>query len=472
MTFKHNGEYLDTAFTRLKGLFESHPYPSYEQRQQLLTSLQQGLLQYEDELLDALNADYGNRRPEESRLIELLPTFSELKHAKKSLKQWMKPARRKTHISIQPSQAKVIHQPKGVIGVISPWNYPILLALGPLIGAIAAGNRVMLKVSEFCPATNQVLSRLLAESLGEDWVVLIEGEAQVANHFTQLAFDHILFTGSTLVGAKVMENAAKNLTPVTLELGGKSPLVITESANIQRVVSRALFGKILNAGQTCVAPDYILCHQSKKAELVSKLKEELAKLYPKGINSEDYTSMINERQLSRLKSYLAQAEELGVNCENILPQGPKEHDGKFALHLVHEPSNELQLMQDEIFGPILPILTYDTFDEALTHINQGQRPLAMYVFTQDKLEMKLSEERVHSGSLVFNHTLIQVAQVDLPFGGIGHSGMGAYHAQEGFQTFSHNKATLYKHGPDLLKRFLPPYRAWPHRLMKKIWRYL
>ena len=471
MSEKYNEGRLQEVLERLSAAKNHHPYPSLEQRQQLLSALQHSLMQYEVELLEALQTDYGHRAPEESRLIELLPTLHELKHAKQSLKNWMKPSKRHLHFSIQPSRGKVLYQPKGIVGVISPWNYPVLLSLGPLIGAIAAGNRVMIKASEFCPATNRVLSKLLLEALGQDWVCFIEGEADVANAFTQLPLDHILFTGSSQVGKKVMANAALNLTPVTLELGGKSPLVVTQSANLERVADRLLFGKMMNAGQTCVAPDYILCHQSHKSALIDLLKTKLGQLYPQGIASPDYTSMINARQLDRLQSYLKEAEQAEVLCENLMT-GPAELEGKLALHVLHEANDTLQVMQDEIFGPLLPILTYDTFGEALDYIQQRPRPLAMYVFTSDNLEMMQCEERIHSGSLVFNHTLVQVAQVDLPFGGTGHSGMGSYHAKEGFITFSHAKSVVYKQGPDLLAWLLPPYQRKPHKLFAKIWRHL
>lgn len=472
MSETHNEAELNAAFVRLKQAADQHSFPSLSQRQQLLSALQQALLEYEEPLLQALQTDYGHRAKSESRLIELLPTHSELKHAQKALKQWMKPSRRRTHLSIQPSRGKVCYQPKGVVGVISPWNYPVLLSLGPLIGAIAAGNRVMIKASEFCPASNQVLKTLLRASLGDDWVAFIEGEADTANAFSLLPLDHILFTGSSQVGKKVMANAAQNLTPVTLELGGKSPVIVTPSADLKVMVKRILFGKMMNAGQTCVAPDYILCQQSCYKELVATLAQELALLYPQGVASPDYTSMINHRQLTRLKGYLAEAEQAQTVCENLMPQGPMEQDGKLALHLIHQPSDRLSLMQEEIFGPLLPIITYDTFDQALSYIKQRPRPLAMYVFTQDALEKRLSEEQIHSGSLVFNHTLVQVAQVDMPFGGSGQSGMGSYHAKEGFVTFSHAKSVLHKQGPDLITRFLPPYQRWPHKLMAKIWRFL
>ncbi|WOD09013.1 aldehyde dehydrogenase family protein [Marinomonas sp. GJ51-6] len=269
---------IHTAFGRLKSLAQQAPFPTKEERLKCLTSLQTALLRHDKALLTALNKDFGCRAHEESRLIELIPLLGEIKHAKSHLTKWMRPSKRRVHISSFPAAAKVMYQPKGVVGVVSPWNYPVLLCLGPLTGAIAAGNRVMMKVSEFCPETNKVLRDILHESLGENWVELVEGEADIADAFSQIAFDHLLFTGSTSVGRIVMHNAAKNLTPVTLELGGKSPLLVAPSADLKDTAKKLVFGKALNAGQTCVAPDYVLCHQDQKHALIEKMKAEARSL--------------------------------------------------------------------------------------------------------------------------------------------------------------------------------------------------
>lgn len=464
-------ESMLSAFTTLKGLCRKDPFPSIGTRKQRLKQLQHSLLKHEEALLYALKQDYGHRAPEESRLIELFPTLGEIKHAQRHLAKWMCPEKRHTHISIAPSKAKVMYQPKGVVGIISPWNYPVLLALGPLVGAIAAGNRAMLKVSEFCPHTNAVLRQLLNEALGEEWVIMIEGEADIANAFTQLPFDHLLFTGSTPVGRRVMANAAPNLTPVTLELGGKSPLIITPSADIKQVANCLIFGKLLNAGQTCVAPDYVLCHRRQKVALIHHMKQILAHAYPQGTQSADYTSLINERQFARLTSYLAEAKQAHVECENLMPQGPDMLGNKLAFHILNEPNDELAVMQDEIFGPLLPILQYTELDEALDQVRSRPRPLALYLFSQDEKEQRYVEENIVCGGMVINHTILHVAQADLPFGGVGASGMGMYHAIEGFRTFSHSKAVLHKQGPNLLNLLMPPYRSTAHRLLKRFWRF-
>ncbi|MBU1295584.1 MAG: coniferyl aldehyde dehydrogenase [Gammaproteobacteria bacterium] len=461
-----------SALSRLKNVAQQNPLPSAEERRQCLTRLQAALMDHETSLLDALQKDFGQRAHEESRLLELVPLLGEIKHAKRHLVKWMKPSKRKVHISTLPASAQVFYQPKGVVGVISPWNYPVLLSLGPLVGALTAGNRVMMKLSEFCPQTNQVLRDIVTHALGEDWVEVVEGEAGIANEFSLLPFDHLLFTGSTSVGHIIMRNAAEHLTPITLELGGKSPLLVAPSADLRDTAKKLVFGKVLNAGQTCVAPDYVMCHSDQKQTLIDYIKQELADYYPEGVLSPDYTSLINVRQLDRLKGYLEQARAAGVQCDNLMPQGPEESDGKLALYALHQPNDALSVMQDEIFGPLLPILTYADMSEALSYIQQRPRPLSMYLFTQQNEDQRRCEENITSGSLVINHTLVQVAQADLPFGGIGASGMGAYHAEEGFRTFSHCKSVLRKRGPNVLALLRPPYGRRIHRLVAKFWTFL
>ena len=465
-------EGIHLALSRLKNATQKTPFPLAEERQQCLTRLQAVLMDHEASLLDALQKDFGHRTHEESRLLELVPLIGEIKHAKRHLAKWMKPSKRKVHISTLPASAQVFYQPKGVVGIISPWNYPVLLSLGPLVGALAAGNRVMMKLSEFCPETNRVLRNIVTQALGESWVEVIEGEAEIANEFSLMPFDHLLFTGSTSVGHIIMRNAAEHLTPITLELGGKSPLLVAPSADLRDTAKKLVFGKALNAGQTCVAPDYVMCHSDQKQTLIDYIKQELADYYPEGVLSPDYTSLINVRQLDRLKGYLEQARVAGVVCENLMPQGPEESNGKLALHVLHQPDDELRVMQDEIFGPLLPILIYSEMSEALSYIQQRPRPLAMYLFTQQNDDQKRCEENIASGSLVINHTLVQVAQADLPFGGIGASGMGAYHAEEGFRTFSHCKSVLRKRGPNVLALLRPPYGRRIHRLVAKFWTFL
>ncbi|WP_421847475.1 aldehyde dehydrogenase family protein [Marinomonas sp.] len=253
-----------SALSHLKNVAQQTPFPSAEKRRQCLTRLQAALMDHEISLLDALQKDFGQRAHEESRLLELVPLIGEIKHARRHLAKWMKPSKRNVHISTLPASAQVFYQPKGVVGVISPWNYPVLLSLGPLVGALAAGNRVMMKLSEFCPETNRVIRDIVDQALGEDWVAVVEGEADIANEFSLQPFDHLLFTGSTSVGHIIMRNAAEHLTPITLELGGKSPLLVAPSADLRDTAKKLVFGKMLNAGQTCVAPDYVMCHAEQK----------------------------------------------------------------------------------------------------------------------------------------------------------------------------------------------------------------
>jgi coniferyl-aldehyde dehydrogenase len=346
-----------------------------------------------------------------------------------------------------------------------PWNFPVMLSLGPLISAIAAGNRAMLKLSEFTPHTNRVLRELLDGVFDEREVMVIEGDAQVAAAFSALPFDHLLFTGSTAVGRLVMAAAAPQLTPLTLELGGKSPCLIAPDMPLALAVERMIFGKSLNAGQICVAPDYVLLPRGQEQAFVEAYRDHFARLYPQGLASADYGSIINGRQYERLTSWLAEAERAGAQ---IHPCGsPARDDGAHRLlpHLLTEVPNHCQLMQQEIFGPLLPIVPYDSLDEALAYIAARPRPLAFYLMSLDPaLQQKVIQE-THSGGMAINDSLFQVAADDVPFGGIGASGMGHYHGHEGFLTFSKAKTVLSRGRFSTGTMVHPPYRRWHQRLM-------
>ena len=358
----------------------------------------------------------------------------------------------------------MVYQPLGVVGVLVPWNYPLFLSLGPLIGALAAGNRVMIKMSEHTPRTAQLLKELLAKVFAEDLVALVQGEAEVAIAFSQLAFDHLLFTGSTQVGRQVMQAAAQNLTPVTLELGGKSPTIISEEAPMQETAQRIAFGKTVNAGQTCVAPDYLLVHESRLDELVQALSQAVQEFYPSLADNPDYTAIINPRQIKRLQAYLEDAVKLGAEVIALHDQSAADGQ-KLPLTLVLKVTDAMQVMQEEIFGPILPIVTYKTFDEALSYVCQRPKPLALYYFGYNKVEQQQVLQTLHAGGVCLNDTLLHVAQQDLPFGGVGASGMGHYHGYEGFLTFSHAKAVFSKSRFNAAKFIYPPYGGWLQKLI-------
>lgn len=442
--------------------FIQQPLPSAAQRNVWLQKLRGLLLEEKSAIAAAISADFSHRSVDETYLAEVLPSLEAIDYACKHLKRWMKPSRRSVSLAFQPASAKVVYQPLGVVGVLVPWNYPLFLSLGPLIGALAAGNRVMIKMSEHTPRTAQLLKELLAKVFAEDLVALVQGEAEVAIAFSQLAFDHLLFTGSTQVGRQVMQAAAQNLTPVTLELGGKSPTIISEEAPMQETAQRIAFGKTVNAGQTCVAPDYLLVHESRLDELVQALSQAVREFYPSLAGNPDYTAIINPRQVERLQAYITDAQALGAEVIQ-LPSEAQER--RLPLTLLLKVTDTMQVMQEEIFGPILPIITYKTFDEALSYVRQRPKPLALYYFGYNKVEQQQVLQTLHAGGVCLNDTLLHVAQQDLPFGGVGASGMGHYHGYEGFLTFSHAKAVFSKSRFNAAKFIYPPYGGWLQKLI-------
>jgi coniferyl-aldehyde dehydrogenase len=359
----------------------------------------------------------------------------------------------------------VVYQPLGVVGVIVPWNYPLYLAVGPMVGALAAGNRVMLKLSESTPATGLLLKELLARIFPEDLVCVVLGEADVGVAFSRLPFDHLLFTGSTSVGKHVMRAAAENLTPVTLELGGKSPAIVSRDVPLKDAAERIAFGKTLNAGQTCVAPDYVLVPEDRVGAFVEAYRQAVKGFYPTLADNADYTAIINERQLARLNGYVSDATSKGALLIPLFEQG----QGRRMPHSVLlNVSDEMTVMQDEIFGPLLPIVPYRDLEQAFAYINQRPRPLALYYFGYDKREQHRVLHETHSGGVCLNDTLLHVAQDDMPFGGIGPSGMGHYHGHEGFLTFSKAKGVLIKQRFNAARLIYPPYGRSIQKLIQKL----
>jgi len=414
-------------------------------------------------LADAMCADFGHRSKDQSNLTDIGGSIDALKYAKKHLHKWMRPERRSAQfpLGLFGGRAAVQYQPKGVIGVISPWNFPVNLTFAPLAGIFAAGNRAMIKPSEFTEQTSALMAKLISEYYAEDEVAVVTGGPDVGAAFSKLPFDHIVFTGATSIAHHVMRAAAENLVPVTLELGGKSPVIIGQSADMQKAVLRIMAGKMLNAGQICLAPDYVFVPQEKTGEFIEAATRAVEKMYPSGLmDNDDYTSVLNQRHFDRLQSCLEDARSKGAEVIEINPQGEdfsQQSHHKMVPHIIVDPADDTKVMQDEIFGPILPIRSYTDTKAAVAYINKHPRPLGLYYFGTDSSERDYVLNNTTSGGVTVNDVFFHVAQEDLPFGGIGLSGMGAYHGSDGFYEFSHKKAVYTQTGTELIAIVRPPY---------------
>lgn len=445
-----------------------HPYATLAERKARLGQLKRLILDNETAIAEALNADFGGRALYETRFVEVLPAITNINHTLRSLRRWMKPQRRLLHWLYQPASGAVWSQPLGVVGIIVPWNYGLLLSTGPLISALAAGNRCMIKLSELTPNFGDLMVRLVANYFAADEVVVIQGELEVAQAFAALPFDHLVFTGSTAVGRHIMAAAAANLTPVTLELGGKSPVWIDPSIPVEEAARRLVFAKCTNAGQTCVAPDYVLCPADRIDAFIAAYLAQVRRQYGDDPRlSSDYSAIINQRQHQRLTAYLKQLEQGGGQLHwSVAAVDLNDADAKLPPVVLTGVDADSAVMRDEIFGPLLPVLPCPDAATAIAFINQRPRPLALYVFGYAPSLKRLFRQQTHSGSLVFNDALIQVAQDNLPFGGVGASGMGNYHDRSGFERLSQMKSVLSKGRWSSLKRVYPPYNRWIHRLIQ------
>lgn len=464
----------DTPVTDLRPTFERLRAaqractPSFQQRRDDLRRLRAAFKAGLPAMLDALQADFGQRSRHESALTDGMTVLSEIDFLLGHLRAYMRPERRATSWLFWPGRSEVRYQPLGLVGVIAPWNYPVNLALLPLVTAIAAGNHVYLKPSEHTPRTSAWLRELLAAVFPAERVAVALGGPEIAAGFAALPFDHLFFTGSTAVGRKVMAAAAPNLTPVTLELGGKSPCIIAEGYPLATAAARIASGKWLNAGQTCIAPDYLLVPEAARDGLVEALRREVAARYPALDSSPDYTRIINPAQYGRLRGYLDDARQRGHQVIELATVDPARAAAEriIAPTLVLEPGDDARVMQDEIFGPILPIKSYRRLDEALDYINAHDRPLALYHFDLDRGRTCEVLERTVAGGVTVNDCLLHIAQDGLPFGGVGPSGMGRYHGHEGFKTFSHAKAVFYQARLSSMALMKPPYRGLADFLVK------
>ncbi len=457
---------LKELFARQKDAYRKSPMPSADQRIAHLKALKDITIKYQDQLAAAVNEDFSCRSKDETLLAEILTSVEGINMAIKKTRKWMKPSKRAVGMLFAPAKNEVRYQPLGVVGIIVPWNYPIFLVIGPLVAALSAGNRAMIKMSEFTPTLNKVIKTMLAEVFEENRVCIIEGEADAAIAFTEQPFDHILFTGSTTVGRFVMAAAAKNLTPVTLELGGKSPAIVSDHISMKDAAERICFGKSMNAGQTCVAPDYILVPKAKEQAFIDAYRNAFSKMYPTLKNNNDYTAIVNDRQHQRLTSLLTDAEAKGAKLTVINPANEDLSAGrKIAPVIMQNISAEMDIADEEIFGPILPIITYNTIDDAIAYVNDRPRPLALYYFGYQKSEQDYVLDHTHSGGVSINDTLMHLAQEDMPFGGVGDSGMGHYHGKEGFITFSKAKAVHRKGRISTGGLAHPPYDNFIRRLI-------
>lgn len=431
---------LHVQLAQLKSSYNETPAPTFEERKRVLLALKNALIKNEKALYEALKTDYGYRSEFDSLIADILPTVAGINYALKNLKKWMKPSKRHSGLMLMPSKVKVHYQPLGVVGVITPWNFPIFLALGPAVQALAAGNRVMIKMSEFTPNANKALRKVVEDIA--DHIVIIEGEADVGAAFSALSFDHLIFTGSSTVGKLVAKSAADNLTPITLELGGKSPTIIDDKISMGIAVDALIVGKSVNSGQICVSPDYVFVPEHRQQEFIDTFIERYSEYHLYGDNDNTQTHIVSDRQYQRLLGFLEDAKSKGGKITSVRNL-ELDHGRRVYPHLVTDLTPEMNIMKEEIFGSILPVMSYKTIEEVICYINDRPKPLALYIMSKNKQLIEKLLEHTHSGGVSINDSAMHVAADDAPFGGVGNSGMGHYHGHEGFLTFSKAKTVLY-----------------------------
>ncbi|AEG47867.1 Coniferyl-aldehyde dehydrogenase [Sphingobium chlorophenolicum L-1] len=403
---------------------------------------------------DALVADFGERSRDETLAFEVFTSVEDIKHTSRHLSRWMQPQRRPISLMSMPGRARLIPQPLGVVGVVVPWNYPLYLAISPLAPILAAGNRAMVKPSPDTPHFAALMAQLVADAFAPEELAIVEDEGP---GFSALPFDHLFFTGSTHVGRLVMAAAAANLTPVTLELGGKSPVIVSPSFPLARVAEQVAFGKTANAGQTCVAPDYVLVPRGQAGAFIAESRAVVERFYPQLVGNPDYTAVINERQFARLNGYLDDARAKGATLHPLHGDDAQQGARQMVPTAITGVNDSMRLMQEEIFGPVMPVVEYDGLDEAIDFVKARPRPLALYIFSTVQAEQTRVLRETISGGVVINGVMTHVAQNNLPFGGVGASGMGQYHGREGFETFSKLKPVVYQ------SRFSPMNLMFPPR---------
>ena len=456
-------EHLRVALEQQRAAFASEPFPTLATRRDRLARVRQMTEKHAQDLAAAVSQDFENRARQETLLTEIFTVQSAARHAIRHLRGWMKTRRVPTAMHFLPARNRLLRQPLGVVGVVSPWNYPYYLAMAPALAALAAGNRVLIKPSELTPATSELMARMVREHFAPEEMQVVVGDADVGRAFTSLPFDHLFFTGSTAVGRVVAQAAARNLTPVTLELGGKSPALVDRSADLAVTAERLAFGKLLNAGQTCVAPDYVLAPREMVDPLVEAMLGRIRAMYPKLGGNADYTSIVSPRHHARLQGLLDDAKAKGAR---LVPTHDEVPGGrKLVPHLVLDATEQMTVMQEEIFGPLLPVIAYDKTEEALGFIRRHDRPLALYWFGRDSAAQRHAMEQTHAGGVTVNDCIWHLGQEEQPFGGVGASGIGSYHGEWGFRTFSKEKPIFEQTRFAGTKLFYPPYGATFDRML-------
>ncbi len=455
---------LTMNFQAMQSAYRRDPAPDHAQRVAVLKKLKRSLINHEQQIYQALSKDYGYRSEFDTFFADIMPTIAAINYAIKHLKKWMQPSKRHAGLMLAPSKVKVHYQPLGVVGVVTPWNFPFYLALGPTIQALAAGNRVMIKMSEFTPHANQVLSTIVEDI--SDHVHIVEGDAEIGAAFSALPFDHLIFTGSTAVGKQVAKAAADNLTPITLELGGKSPTIIDEQIDMKIAVDAVIMGKSINSGQICVAPDYIFVPTSRLDTFIETFIARYSEYHLNSNNRNQQSHIISQRQHDRLMQLLEDAKAKGAEVHAVKALEPGDEKRVYP-HLLTNLSDDMAVLKEEIFGSLLPVMSYESLDEVITYITERPRPLALYIMSNNPTLIDRLINHTHSGGISINDTTMHVVADDAPFGGIGHSGMGHYHGYEGFLTFSKAKTVLYSSSWLPKNRFVLKHRDWVLEVLRK-----
>jgi coniferyl-aldehyde dehydrogenase len=470
LTWQANGANAsaDRVFAAMHAASRSEIAVELSVRRDRLDRLRRLLRDNVEAFVSAIDADFGHRSAHETRLLEMFPALDAVRHARRHVGRWMRPQGRRASIWFRPGRAQVVFQPLGVIGIMVPWNYPLLLAISPLAAALAAGNRAMIKMSEFTPRTGWLLATLVSRAFDETEVAVVLGGVEVGAAFARLPFDHLLFTGSTAVGHHIMRAAADNLTPVTLELGGKSPVIIGPEYPLAKAAERIMIGKLMNAGQTCIAPDYVLVPAGQEEAFVAAARAVVARIYPALASTPDYSAIIDDRHFQRLGAYLEDAAEQGARLEPLSSAPADAATRRLPPVALLGVKDSMRVMQEEIFGPLLPIIPYRSFADALAYVNARPRPLALYVFDNDRGRVDAVLNGTVTGGVTVNDTILHIAHEDLPFGGVGPSGMGHYHGHDGFKAFSKQKGVFRQSSLNAMSLFNPPYG----RLIERLTRFL
>ncbi len=462
-----------TLETQRRAFLDAQPEAMSVRRDRLDRAIAM-MVDHAEDFTKTMSEDFGHRSTEQSLMTDMGPSIQALKHARKHFESWARGEKRKPifPLGLLGSKAELRFQPKGVVGIVAPWNFPVGMVMIPLADIFAAGNRAMAKPSEYTENTSALFEEIVPKYFDESEFAIVTGGPDVGQAFTSLPFDHLIFTGATSIGRHVMRAAADNLTPVTLELGGKSPTIIGRSADKKKAATRITMGKMMNAGQICLAPDYLYVAKEDEDAMIEGVRDSVAEQYPTLLHNDDYTSVINGRHHERLQGYLSDAVEKGAEAIEVNPAGEdfsSTNGHKMPLTILRNVNDDMKVMQEEIFGPILPVKTYESMDEVIDYVNDHDRPLGLYYFGNDKAEEEKVLSRTTSGGVTVNDVIFHVAMDDLPFGGVGPSGMGHYHGFDGFKEFSHQRAVYRQTGVDVAKigGFKPPYNKATQKAIKQ-----